>query len=242
MISSSWVTCASSSATRSFENRSRISSGNWGRVSASFTATTASTYGSARSSPMSLSVCSVESRTNSSACWSASAASRGSVRWAASSARRSFTRESGTGSGMGPLGLGDGPEMDGGRDQLFRLAAVEELDPVGAAGFRDHGARAALVPGVGLAVRVGRLDADRHAVADLERPEEPVDGGHPLLPDLLRERPAAAGAESLRTLHHGTTLPYRERPARRGIRPSAGPRPGPRGSVRYGRHLLPPTP
>ncbi len=47
MISSSWVTCASSSATRSFENRSRISSGYWGRVSASFTATTASTYGSA---------------------------------------------------------------------------------------------------------------------------------------------------------------------------------------------------
>src|SRR5580658_9336929 len=105
--------------------------------------------------------------------------------------------------------------MDRGRDELFGLAAVQEFDPVGAAGLRHDGAGPPLVAGVRLAVRVGRLDADRHAVTDLERTEEPVDGRHALLPDLLRERPAASGTESLRTLHHGATLPYRERRARR---------------------------
>src|SRR5580658_165852 len=242
MISSNWVTCASSRATRSFEKRSRISSGYWGRVSASLTATTASTYGRARSSAMSFSVCSVDKRTNSSACWSASAASRGRVRCAASSASRSFTRESGTGSGMRCLGGRDRPEVDRGRDQLLRLAAVQELDPVGAAGFGDDGAGPTLVARMRLPVGVRRLDADRHLVADLERAEEPVDGRHALLADVLRECAPAARAEPFRTFHHGVILPYRVRRVRPRTRPLAGRRPGRRGSVRYGRHLLPPTP
>src|SRR5579871_3785823 len=209
MVSSSRVSCASSSTTRSLEKRRRTSSGYWGKTSASFTARTASTYGRARSSATSFFVWSGSRRANASACCCARPASRGSGRAAASSLRSFLTSESETGSGIRRLGGGQarGDEVDRVGDELLRLVAVGERDPVGPADAAEDDADPALVARMGLPVGVRRFDPHDDALADLERLEEPGDGGHPPLPDLLGERAPAARAESLRALDHLRCLP-----------------------------------